>query len=136
MLGQQSLGSSPMSQRALKGQVGTGYWQGEEDWAQASQGDCWGLDGPVRELSVRQGLLGTAGVARLEAGLGLVLGSLARGPGHRQAEQHGQAAASGGAVEAPVLVQVEAFGLYSAWAGSALLLLGGQEDGRPSGTAS
>ena len=46
-----------------------------------------------------------------------------------------QAVASGGAVEATVLVQVEAFGLYSAWAGSALLLLGGLEDDRPSGTA-
>ena len=125
-----------MSQRALKGQVGTGYWQREGDWAQAGQGDCWGLDGPVRELSVRQGLLGTAGVARLEARLGQALGSLVCGPRRWQTGQHGQAVASGGAVEAAVLVQVQAFGLYSAWVGSASLLLGGQEDGRLSGTAS
>ena len=46
-----------------------------------------------------------------------------------------QAVASGGAVEVAVLVQVQAAGSQPVWTGSASLLLGGQEDGRLSGTA-
>ena len=73
-LGQQSQGNSPKSQGALEGQVGTGYRQGEGDWARAGQEGRWGLDGPVRELVEREELLGIAGVARLEARLGQALG--------------------------------------------------------------
>ena len=90
----------------------------------------------MQELSEREELLGTAGVARLEAWVGQVQGLLVRGLWRWQTGHLAQAVASGGAVEATVLVQVQAVGLHSAWVRSASLLLGGQEDGRPSGTAS
>ena len=61
------------------------------------------VTGPVRELSAQLELLGIVGIAQKGAGQGLGPVALARGPGHWEAGQQGQAVEPGEAVGEVVL---------------------------------